>query len=224
MPVGRHATRQTASMHVIAAGRASEILDLGDGRVLRRFKGGGDAPREAAIMEHAHAFGFAVPRVLEVRPDELVLERIDGPTMHAEVQRRPWRAARAAAVLAGLHARLHEIPFEGLRLLHLDLHPQNILVSGDGPVVIDWANARAGEPPLDLALTWVLCATSGGLPGRAFGHLFLRHVDRVAVRRALPDAVAFRLADPNVSDAERTNLSRLRHPRSASHSTTRPSR
>ncbi len=32
-----------------------------------------------------------VPRVLEVRDDSLVLERVDGPTMLAELRRRPWR-------------------------------------------------------------------------------------------------------------------------------------
>lgn len=201
--------RQTPPMRVIATGRASEIVDLGDGRVLRRFKRGGDAGREAAVMEHARAFGFAVPRVLDVLTEGLVLERIDGRTLVADLQRRPWRAPRGAAMLAGLHAQLHRIAFEGQWLLHLDLHPENVLLSRDGPVVIDWANARAGDPPLDVALTWVICATSGGRPGRAFAQLFLRHVDRAAARQALPDAVALRLADPNLSEAERARVRRL---------------
>jgi hypothetical protein len=50
---------------------------------------------------------------------------------------------------------------------------------------------------------------SGGLAGRAFTRLFLRHVDRRAARQALPDAVAFRLADENVTDAERARVRRL---------------
>ena len=110
-------------MRVIAAGRASEIVDLGDGRVLRRFKGHGDPAREAAVMEHARAHGFPVPEVFEVRDDALVLELVDGRTMLADLSRRPWRLARHARTLAELHARLHEIPYEGERLLHLDLHP-----------------------------------------------------------------------------------------------------
>lgn len=196
-------------VRVIAAGRASEIVDLGSGRVLRRFKGGGRPAREAEIMEHARAYGFPVPQVLEVLEDALVLEGIDGPTMLADLRRRPWRAARAASTLAQLHARLHRIPFEDERLLHLDLHPDNVLLSHRGPVVIDWTNARAGDPALDVALTWVIGATSGGLAGRAFTQLFLRHVDRQEARQALPDAVAFRLADPSVTDAERARVRRL---------------
>jgi aminoglycoside phosphotransferase (APT) family kinase protein len=172
-------------VNVLAAGRASEIVDLGEGRVLRRFKGGGNPEKEATIMEHAHGHGFPVPRVLEVLDDALVLERIDGATMLTSM-RRPWRMLRAAQTLAQLHARLHEIPFEGARLLHLDLHPDNILLSSRGPVVIDWTNARAGAPALDVALTWVIGATSGGLTGRAFTRLFLRQIDRADARRALP--------------------------------------
>jgi hypothetical protein len=94
-------------MHLIAAGRASEILDLGDGRVLRRFKEGGDAAREAAVMHHARGHGFPVPEVFEVQDDGLVLERVDGPTMLAALWRRPWRALREAQTLAQLHFQLH---------------------------------------------------------------------------------------------------------------------
>jgi streptomycin 6-kinase len=196
-------------VRVVAAGRASEIVALDDGRVLRRFKSGGHPAREATIMEHANAYGFPVPRVLEVQQHALVLERIDGPTMLADLRRRPWRSPRHARTLAELQGQLHEIPFEGGRLLHLDLHPDNVLLSTRGPVVIDWANARPGDPALDVALTWVIAATSGGVAGRLFARLFLRHVDRQAARRALPDAVAFRLDDPNVTEAERARAREL---------------
>lgn len=196
-------------MRVIAAGRASEIVDLGDGRVLRSFKGKGDAAGEAVVMKHARAHGFPVPAVLEVREDALVLELVDGPTMAADLRRHPWRLDRHARALAGLHARLHEIPFDGERLLHLDLHPENVLLSAGGPVVLDWTNSRAGDPGLDLALTWVICASVDDLGARAFTRRFLRHVDREAARQALPQAVAYRLADPNVTDAERARVRRL---------------
>jgi len=194
---------------VLAEGRASEILELGDGRVLRRFKAGGRPDREAEVMEHARAHGFPVPRVLEVREDSLVLERVDGTTMLAELRRRPWRLAGHAHTLAELHRRLHAIPFEAERLLHLDFHPDNVLLSARGPVVIDWANARAGDPALDVAMTWVICATSGGTFGRVFTRFFLRHVDLAAARRSLPEAGEHRIADPNVTDAERDRVRKL---------------
>jgi aminoglycoside phosphotransferase (APT) family kinase protein len=56
-------------------------------------------------------------------------------------------------LLARLHAQLHEIEAppelgDG-RLLHMDFHPGNVILSPDGPVVIDWGIARAGEPILE---------------------------------------------------------------------------
>ena len=170
-------------MELIAAGRASEIFDLGDGRILRRFKAGGYPEREALVMRHVEARGYPVPRVLEVREDALVLERVDGPTMLADLRRRPWRVRSHAAALAELHRRLHEIEAPpglpeagaGDRVLHLDLHPDNVILSPSGPVVIDWTNARRGEPALDVALTWVIMATSAGSGGRLFLRWFLPH-------------------------------------------------
>jgi aminoglycoside phosphotransferase (APT) family kinase protein len=210
-------------MKVIASGRASEIFDLEDGRVLRRFKVGGDPEREALVMRHAADHGYPVPRVLEVTADALVLERVDGPTMLADLRRRPWRLSRHAALLAELHKRLHEIAApqgvpdtgKGDRLLHLDLHPDNVLLSPEGPVVIDWTNARRGDPALDVALTWVIAATSGGRQGRVFLRRFLPHFDREAVLEALPAAAERRIADPNVTDDEREAVRRLveRHAR-----------
>jgi aminoglycoside phosphotransferase (APT) family kinase protein len=197
------------TVRVLAEGRASEILELGDGRVLRRFKAGGRPAREAEVMEHARAHGYPVPEVINVLDDALVLERVDGPTMLADLRRRPWALAGHAQTLAKLHARLHEIPFEGERLIHLDFHPDNVLLSTSGPVVIDWANSRAGKPALDVAMTWVICATSGGALGRLFTRLFLRHVDRNAARTELPAAGELRIADPNVTDDEREQVRKL---------------
>jgi aminoglycoside phosphotransferase (APT) family kinase protein len=202
---------------LLAAGRASEIFDLGDGRVLRRFRAGGDPDRDALAMEHARGHGYPVPRVLEVERDALVLERIEGPTMLDVLWRRPWSMRGQARTLARLHRRLHEIAAPdalpaagpGDRLLHLDLHPANVILSPTGPVVLDWTNARRGEPTLDVALTWVIAATSAGLRGRFFARSFLAHFERAEIRRALPAAAELRTRDVNVNDAERRAVRRL---------------
>jgi tRNA A-37 threonylcarbamoyl transferase component Bud32 len=199
-------------MRPVAAGRASEIFDLGDGRILRRFKAGGDPEREARVMRHARARGYPVPEVLEVGDDALVLERINGPTMLQDVFRRPWRLRKHALLLAGLHKRLHEIDgLDGGRLLHLDLHPENVILSEAGPVVIDWTNAQGGEPALDVAMAWVILATTGGIPGRLFVRAFLPQFDVEEVRRTLPEAADLRLRDANVTEREREAVRRLRY-------------
>lgn len=182
------------------AGRASTIQVLPDGRLLRT---GGVPEREAALMALARHGGIAVPRIDEVRTDALVMERIHGPTMAGDLRRRPWRAWRHMATLARLHREMHAIDHDGATLVHYDLHPENVMLGPDGPVLIDWTNARAGDPDADVALTWLILETSAGLPGRLLGWMFARHAGRVTVRRGLQAAREFRAADRNVTAAER---------------------
>jgi aminoglycoside phosphotransferase (APT) family kinase protein len=208
-----------AEQQLLAEGRASEIFDIGDGRVLRRFKAGGNPEREALVMRHARERGYPLPEVHEVGADFLVLERIEGPTMLQAVFEDPATLAEQARVLAELHDRLHRIEApaglralgDGDRLLHLDLHPENVILSPAGPVVIDWANAHRGEGLLDVVYTWVICATSSGVGqlGLDFVELFLRHFDREEAARRLPLAAEHRLADVNVTDEERERIREL---------------
>jgi hypothetical protein len=190
---------------VIGQGRASQVIDLGDGTVLRI---GGSSGREAPIMELARSRGFPVPRVHEVRADALVLERIDGPTMGQHLARHPWLLPHHVRTLADLHNRLHAIPFDGASLVHFDLHPDNVLLARGGPVVIDWTNAHAGDPDADVAMTWVILETSAGLPGRLLARLFRSRVGRDTIVRGLAGARAFRLGDPNVTEAEKNRVRR----------------
>jgi Ser/Thr protein kinase RdoA (MazF antagonist) len=53
----------------------------------------------------------------------------------------------------------------GNALCHGDFHPDNILLSDHGPVIIDWMTATRGHPPGDVARTSLLIKT-GGLPPR----------------------------------------------------------
>ena len=208
-----------ADPRLIAAGRASEIFDLGEDRVLRRFKGGGNPKREALVMRHARRHGYPVPEVFEVTADALVLEKIDGPTMWEAAAEQPSAVQLHADTLAELHRQLHRIEAPerlsavggGDRLLHLDLHPANVILSPSGPVVIDWTNARRGQAALDVALIWVIGATSAGLGPlwRSFMAQFLAHFDPDESREMLRAAGEYRLADPNVTDEERQAVREL---------------
>src|SRR5213082_1329243 len=134
-----------AEPKLIAAGRASEVFDLGGGRVLRRFKSGGDPEREALVMRHARLHGYPVPEVFEITADALTLERVEGPTMWEVAAGRPSMVRAHAGLLAQLHRDLHEIDApeplpavgEGNRLLHLDLHPANVILSRSGRSRLD---------------------------------------------------------------------------------------
>lgn len=214
---------------LIARGRACDVFDAGPGRVLRRYRPGerGDAEAEATVMEHARRSGFPVPEVYSADARDLVMERVSGPTMLADLGRRPWRVRRHGALLASLHRRLHAIPApEGLAsplgrgssLVHLDLHPDNVLLTADGPVVIDWSNGSRGEAADDVAQTWVILATSvvhgtallraAARFGRAeLQRAFLAGVDAEAARGRVAELAARRLeVDPHLREAERRAL------------------
>lgn len=155
------------SGEVLAKGRDGAIYECGPGRVLRKTYDGRSLEREARVMQYAAEHGYPVPEVYELRAGgtELVMERIEGPMMLDAMLRRPWTIPRYASMLADLHDSLHEIPGpdwlpaladDGDRLLHLDLHPLNVMMSARGPVVIDWPNAARGMGLTDVALTYVL--------------------------------------------------------------------
>ncbi len=62
-------------------------------------------------------------------------------------------------------AVLDRLP-DGDRLCHGDFHPDNVILTKKGPVVIDWIDASAGLPAADMARTLVLSGY-GALPPRA---------------------------------------------------------
>ena len=214
---------------MIASGRDADIVDLGEGRVLRRTRPPRRLTTEAALMRHVRAAGYPAPEVLEEREDGMVMERIAGPTMLDDLARRPWRFRQHARTLATLHRDLHRIvapeglpaPFgAGDAVLHLDLHPANVLLSPAGPVVIDWANAARGPAGADVADAWLVLAAAqppGGWPlrlavgllRRAFVSAFLRAAGRDEAASYLRPVAEWRARDRNMAPAERATMRRV---------------
>jgi aminoglycoside phosphotransferase (APT) family kinase protein len=78
----------------------------------------------------------------------------------------------AAKVHAGLAQALELIPERvgRLRLCHGDLHPSNVILSREGPVIVDWYDASRGDQVADVARTCLTllgdgCAGPRHLPG-----------------------------------------------------------
>jgi aminoglycoside phosphotransferase (APT) family kinase protein len=59
-------------------------------------------------------------------------------------------------------------PCERLAVVHGDFHPNNVLLQADGtPIVIDWSNARLGDPRADLAWTRLITRAADSPGGGA---------------------------------------------------------
>jgi thiamine kinase-like enzyme len=176
-------------------------------------------------MEYLAGHGYPVPQVEELSEDgcNLAMQRIVGPSMVEQLGRAPWNVRRQADTLAELHSRLHEIPppdflppapfGEGPSILHMDLHPLNVLLSDAGPVVIDWTSACIGDPDDDVALAWLLMS-AGEIPGgrlraRLLGigrslltTRFAGHFDQRSLQPRLEAVAAWKATDANLSTAE----------------------
>lgn len=217
---------------LIAAGRDCDIFEHGPNLVLRRSRAGRSLALEARASEYVRGFGYPVPTVDELLDGDtaMVMERIDGPSMLEVLRRRPWTVRRQGRALGELHRRLHEIPGPdwlavapvgaGDRMLHLDLHPLNVMFGPSGPVVIDWTGAARGDPGVDVALAWALLS-AGQVPAGRFEAALLAFGRKLLVNSFLGSAgashaagmlavvVEWKCQDPHMSDAEQEGMRRL---------------
>ena len=216
---------------VIAKGRDTEIVDHGPGLVLRRPMVPRSMAQEAAVMGWVHGQGYPCPAPVELADDGLVMARLDGVSMLDDLVGHPHRLRRHATLLADLHGWLHRLhpPDDlglptffgpGPSLLHGDLHPGNVLLTADGPMVIDWTNASIGPAGADVAVTWLLLAAAqpptrrleraavAGLRG-LFVRSFLAATDEPAAARCLAVVLERRRGDPNLSADELAAMARI---------------
>ncbi|GAA1638472.1 phosphotransferase [Actinoplanes couchii] len=204
-------------MELVGSGREADVFALDSGRVLRRYRNGAGAGAEAEMMAYLGGLGFPVPRVFEVSGADMILERLDGPTMLGALGDGRLTMAEGAGILADLQRRLHGLPArlarqDGDRILHRDLHPDNVMLTTRGPVVIDWHNAAEGPPAVDVCLTAVILAQVAAAPDHphaagaaAFLTSFLA-LTGTAMPEALAEAIEIRRADPALTPAESETL------------------
>jgi len=181
-------------------------------------------------MRHARAHGVPVPEVFAVDGTDIVMARATGPTMLEVLGRCPWTIPAQARLLARLHTQVHAVPAmdgqrapfgDGPALLHMDLHPQNVILTADGPMIIDWEGAARGPAAADIAMTWVIVAFSQ-VNGSRLEIALVRVVQRLFTRAFLraaraagpvPESVldaaaAYRLGDHNLLPAEAARIRR----------------
>lgn len=104
---------------------------------------------------------------------------------------------------------LQKMP-DGERLCHGDFHPQNVLITQQGPVIIDWTDATRGNPIADVARSSIIlqgAALTNPLAGQ-FHDAYLEHYfklcsnDRHQYNTWRTIAAAVRLSDNIIEQQE----------------------
>ena len=153
------------------------------------------AHRLAAL--HAQMHALPMPAII---PDQQVTlaRKIDQAAALTAAQRDA-----ALAVLAAMPT--------GTQLCHGDFHPDNVMLTAAGPVIIDWLDATRGRPAADVARTSIIlraAAETGQIRNplqrafvRAFHRVYLARYGRLRpgeeaeYRRWLPLVAAARLSE-----------------------------
>jgi aminoglycoside phosphotransferase (APT) family kinase protein len=209
-------TSRDEAHRLLASGREADVYLRPDGLLVKRSRAGRDPGPEAELMRYLRRHGIPVPRVADVSGTDLVMEYVPGPRMSQELDAKPWRAGALGRELAELHRKLDAVPAPAFLdgdgdLLHLDLHPGNVVLGPEGPVVVDWGSAVKGDRKVDVALSWLAIAVA---PLRPIKRLARSRsgVDgsvRVEARRAMPAAAAIRLSRHQRDEAEVNAVQRL---------------
>ena len=86
---------------------------------------------------------------------------------------------------------------DGDRLCHGDFHPENILGDMSEPMIIDWLDARRGDPAADVCRSYVLLKLHAAEIAIPYLDAYCRlsNMDRETVLRWLPYVSAAKLAE-----------------------------
>jgi aminoglycoside phosphotransferase (APT) family kinase protein len=204
-------------MELLASGRTADVYAIGDDRVLRRYRDGLSAEHEAAVMVYVAGLGYPVPTVFQVSGPDMLMERIDGPTMAEAMVTGQLDPEHGMEQLAALQTALHELAPRvsgrpGDRIIHLDLHAENVIMSERGPIVIDWCNATDGPPELDIAISGLIMAEIAVNPESPIAGLAAAAVPLFLAAAGRPselmvdEALTMRLGNPSLSADEKDRL------------------
>jgi aminoglycoside phosphotransferase (APT) family kinase protein len=126
-----------------------------------------------------------------------LFELVPPVTLPAQRDRLTSKIRRAAATVDGSLSRALELlpsRAEPLRLCHGDMHPSNVLLAADGPMIVDWFDASRGDPVADIARSLLLLGdgtpTPAHLPGAdsaTLGVLRQAYLSRLRERLELSD-------------------------------------
>jgi len=174
-----------------------------------------------AMMQQPWKFGAFAHQLAELQAQLHKMKLPELPSLKEKLQRKIHGALKLPENLrqAALQA-LERLPDEDW-LCHGDFHPNNILLTSSGPVIIDWIDAARGSPILDIARSTLLIGGGPLPPGTPwvvkllrgwFYQTYLQHyfqlnpIDRTQLADCIPVVAAARL-DENIHMDEKRLLS-----------------
>jgi tRNA A-37 threonylcarbamoyl transferase component Bud32 len=148
------------------------------------------------------------------------VEITSGPMFRDTLESQIRKVSNLGAATADqIITYMDSLPVSNLVLCHGDYHPDNLIISERGPVIIDWASARLGCAAADCARTSLLIAVGStshlNWPSSVittvrgtFGRIYRRHYSKLmgsSTKEAdlwLPVVAAARLAENINGEAE----------------------
>ena len=112
--------------------------------------------------------------------------------LHDKMKRKIDETGLDATTRYELHTRLDSTPHHN-KVCHGDFNPSNIIMSENGPYILDWSHATQGNASADVARTYLLFWLNGEIDGaKKYLNLFCKKSDtaRQYVERWLPIVAA----------------------------------
>ena len=134
-------------------GRRGLVLERLEGRSMLTLLGRGPV----RVAHYARVFAELQARIHDCHAPGLTSRRED-------LARRIARAGVVARVKGDALATIERLP-DGDSLCHCDFHPDNVLMTPQGPSIIDWSFAARGTPASDAARTALLLRIADAPPG-----------------------------------------------------------
>jgi aminoglycoside phosphotransferase (APT) family kinase protein len=138
----------------------------------------------AEIMHRPWRVGVLARRLAELHYRLHGRRATDLPPLRSYLEQMIGRASQLPeATRAAALAQLGRLS-DGDRLCHGDFHPDNVLLTERGPVVLDWMTATRGVPAADVQRTLLLLDHAVPPPGLSQTMLLLLQVVRRLISRA----------------------------------------
>jgi aminoglycoside phosphotransferase (APT) family kinase protein len=136
------------------AGRAASVWERVEGTLMWQLvvdRPGQSAALGRLLADVQHALFVLVPPVTLPRQRDRLVSKIR-------------RAAATIDASLGRALAFLPPPVSTPRLCHGDLHPSNVILGPDGPMIVDWFDASRGDPIADVARSSMTLLGDGASP------------------------------------------------------------